>query len=331
LEGLGTVIAYKTVTVRPRVDGLLSSVQFREGQAVKQGEVLAQIDPRPYLIQLHQAEGNLVRDRALLKGTQLNVDRYIKLTGKKYVPQQQLDDTRGLLGQYQGAVQIDQAQVENARLNLSYTRITAPIDGVTGVRTVDPGNLVRATDTTGIVTLTQLDPIAVLFTLPQDDLYAISEHMQDQADLRVDVYDREGATLLGTGTLLLIDNQINQTTATIRLKAVFSNPERKLWPNQFVKALLHLTTVKAALVAPAAAIQRGPQGNFVYVVNGDQTVSTRGVEVRPAGQDSVIVKSGLSGGERLVTEGQPQLKPGSKVQVTSAPPGAQPSPTPGVP
>jgi multidrug efflux system membrane fusion protein len=314
LDGLGSVVAYKTVTLRAQVDGRLDKVLFREGQVVKRGELLVQIDPRPFQIALHQARGNLARDQALLAGAQLNFDRYTKLTGQKFIAQQQLDDQRGLLGQYQGAVQVDQAQVESAELNLSYTRITSPIDGVTGVRLVDPGNLVRASDTTGIVVLTQLDPIAVLFTLPQDNLPQIAKHMHGPAPLKVDAFDRDGVELLASGELLLIDNQINQTTATIRLKAVFPNPDKKLWPNQFVKARLHVAVQKDELVVPSTAVQRGPRGTYVYVIKPDQTVELRDVETDLVLRDVTVITRGLSAGEQVVIEGQNQLRPGARVQ-----------------
>ncbi|MFT3922107.1 MAG: efflux RND transporter periplasmic adaptor subunit [Myxococcales bacterium] len=318
LEGLGSVTAYKTVTVRSQVDGVLQKVFYTEGQRVKAGEVLAQIDPRPYLIQLQQAEGNLKRDEALLTSTSLDVARYEKLTGQKYLARQQLDETRGLLGQYEGNVQVDRAQVASARLNLSYARIASPIDGVTGVRIVDPGNFVRATDTGGIVVLTQLDPIAVLFTLPQDDLPRIAQEMGGKEPLQVDALDRDGKTVLATGKLLVIDNQINQTTATIRLKALFDNAQQKLWPNQFVKARLHVSVEPQALLVPTVAVQRGPQGLFVYVVRPDHTVEARPLEVGLALGAVTLVKSGVREGEEVVIEGQNQLRPDAKVEPRQA-------------
>jgi len=303
--------------VRAQVDGRLDSVNFTEGQEVKRGQLLAQIDPRPYQIQLHQAQGNLARDQSLLTGSQLNLERYEKLTEQKFVAKQQLDDTRGLLGQYQGAVQYDQAQIEAAKLNLSYARITSPIDGVTGVRLVDQGNLVRASDTTGIVMVTQLDPISVLFTLPQDDLPTVARHMNSDKALAVDVFDRAGSEQLASGELLLVDNQINQTTATIRLKAVFPNKQRVLWPNQFVKVRLHVTTEKDVLVAPSTAVQHGPKGTFVYVVKADQTVEARPVEVALTRAEQTVLRKGVQEGELLVIEGQNQLRPGARVQTSA--------------
>lgn len=320
LEGIGNVVAYKTVTVRSLVDGRLVQVLFSEGQAVRKGEVLAQIDPRPFQVQLHQAEGALARDRAQLENANLVVKRDKELVGKKLIAQQQLDSDQAIAGQTDGAVRIDQAAMRSARLNLDYARITSPVDGVTGVRLVDPGNVVHAADPGGIVVVTQLDPVAVIFNLPQDELPRISDQMA-HGKLAVEVYGRDGATALGKGELELIDNQINQATSTLRLKAIVPNPERHLWPNQFVKARLLLTTRKGALVVPASTLQRGPDGTFVYVIGTDQTVTVRPVEaVSPAG-DLAVVDKGLSEGEMVVADGQNQLRPGSKVSVRES--GAQ--------
>ena len=314
LEGIGNVVAYKTVTVRSQVDGRLMQVLFREGQSVHKGEVLAQIDPRPFQVQLHQAEGALARDRAQLENANLVVNRDQELVGKKLIAQQQLDTDRALAGQTEGTVRIDQAAIESARLNLDYARITSPVDGVTGVRLVDPGNVVHAADPGGIVVVTQLDPVAVIFNLPQDELPRISDQM-GHGKLTVEVYGRDGTAALGKGELELIDNQINQATSTLRLKAIVPNPERHLWPNQFVKARLLLTTRKGALVVPASTLQRGPEGTFVYVIGPDQTVTVRPVQaVSPAG-DLAVVDKGLQEGEIVVADGQNQLRPGSKVSV----------------
>ena len=314
LEGIGSVVAYKTVTVRSQVDGRLIQVLFREGQAVRKGEVLAQIDPRPFQVQLHQAEGALARDRAQLDNANLTVRRDTELVGKKLISQQQLDSDQAVAGQTEGTVRIDQAAIESARLNLDYARITSPLDGITGVRLVDPGNVVHAADPGGIVVVTQLDPVAVLFNLPQDELPRISDQMA-HGKLGVEVYGRDGAAALGTGELELIDNQINQATSILRLKAIVPNPEHHLWPNQFVKARLLLTTRKGALVVPASTLQRGPDGTFVYVVGADQTVTLRPVEaVAPTGEVAIIDK-GVSEGEIVVADGQNQLRPGSKVSL----------------
>jgi membrane fusion protein, multidrug efflux system len=311
LEGLGSVTAYRTVAVKAQVDGRLEQVFFREGQAVKKGEALAQIDPRPFRAQLHQAEGALARDLALLANARLNVARDRRLVAQKFIAQQQLDTDIATANQLEGTVQIDRAAIETARLNLDYARIVSPVDGVTGVRIVDPGNLVHANDANGIVVVTQLDPISVLFTLPQDELPRLSAEME-RGKLRVQAFNRDGATLLGEGELLLIDNQINQATATLRLKAVFENGRRTLWPNQFVKARLLLMTRQGALVVPSTALQRGPSGTFVFVVDKDSKAQPRTVRAEPRGEIA-IVDEGLAAGEQVVADGQSQLRAGSVV------------------
>ncbi|HLK89536.1 MAG TPA: efflux RND transporter periplasmic adaptor subunit [Polyangia bacterium] len=311
LEGLGSVTAYKTVNVRSQVDGRLDKVVFREGQAVKQNEVIAQIDPRPFEILLEQGKAALARDQAQLDGAKRDLDRYEAVGGQHLLPQQQIDDQRALVAQLTGTVLNDHATIDNAKLQLDYARIKSPINGITGVRLVDPGNIVHAADTGGIVVVTQMDPIAVLFTLPQDDLPDVAKQ-QAQGALPVEARSRDGAQLLGTGQLELIDNQINQGTATMRLKAIFPNPDRALWPNQFVKARLRLTVRKGALVIPAVAVQRGPQGSFVYVASGDKA-ELRNVNVERIEGEDALISQGVSAGEKVVREGQSQLRPGAKL------------------
>jgi membrane fusion protein, multidrug efflux system len=312
LEGLGNVTAYRTVTVRTQVDGRLDAVLFQEGQAVRKGQVLAQIDARPFLAQLHQAEGALARDEAQLRNAQLNVARDRDLVAQKLIPQQQLDADIAAAGQLEGAVRMDHASIETARLNVDYARIVSPLDGVAGIRLIDAGNVVHPGDPNGLVVVAQMDPIAVLFTLPQDQLAAVSEKMA-RGPLAVEAYSRDGSTLLGTGELSALDNQINQATATVRLKAILPNPRRVLWPNQFVNARMRLETRKGALAIPATAVQRGPTGSFVYVVGGDDTVAPRPVTIETTQGDLSLVASGLAEGERIVVEGQNQLRPGTKV------------------
>ncbi len=312
LEGLGSVVAFQTVTVKSQVDGRLEKVLFREGQAVRRGEVLAQIDARPFQAQLQQAEGALARDEAQLLSARRDLERYRALAAEKLVPQQQADQQVAAVGQFEGAVRIDQAAVATARLNLDYARITSPIDGVTGIRAVDAGNIIHASDQTGLVVLTQLDPVAVIFTLPQDELTPIASALAS-GQLPVDVYARDGTTLLGSGQLAVIDNQINQATSTVRLKAVVPNPKRLLWPNQFVNARLRLGTRKGALVVPAPAVQRGPNGTFVYVVGQDATVAVQVVQIEATVGDLALVAKGVDEGARVVVEGQSQLRPGAKV------------------
>ena len=317
LEGLGNVLPIASVQVRSQVDGRLDTVAFKEGQKVKRGDLLAQIDPRPFVIQLHNAEAALAKDSAQLRNGHLNLERYKTLRQQSLIPQQQVDDQQTLADQAAGAVAADQAQVEAARLNLDYARIVSPIDGVVGVRQVDPGNLVHASDPTGIVMVTQLDPIAVLFTLPQDDLAAVSTEMAKGA-LVVDALSREGDKKLASGKLTVIDNQINTTTATIRLKATFENPDRVLWPNAFVKARITLSTRKGAIVVPAAAVQRGPTGSFAYVAGADKTAQMRPIEVDAIVGDVAIIAKGLQLGDQVVTDGQNQLRPGAKIAPRNA-------------
>jgi len=263
-------------------------VLFREGQQLKKGDLLARIDPRPFQNQLAQAQGALARDKAQLEAAKVNLDRYRQLAAKKLIPQQQADDQAAMVGQLEGAVQVDVAAIASAKLNLDYASIRSPIDGVTGVRVVDPGNLVHAADANGLVVITQLDPIAVLFSLPQDELPDVMREQQ-AAVLTVEAWSRDGSQKLATGQLAVVDNQINAATATLRLKAVFSNPQKLLWPNQFVKARLLLTTRKDALVVPATVPQRGPDGLFAYVVQQDQTVQPRNIEIEHTEGDVTIV------------------------------------------
>jgi len=322
LEGLGTVTANKTVTVKTQVDGVLVSVPFREGQVVRVGDLLAQVDPRPFQIQLQTAQGALERDQAQLHNANLNVERDKPLVEKKLIAPQQYDTDVATAKQLEGAVRIDEAAIQSARLNLEYARITSPIDGVTGVRLVDPGNVVHASDQTGIVIVTQIDPIAVLFTLPQDDLPRISAAMA-QGRLEVRAYSRDGSTLLSTGQLELVDNLINQATATLRLKAMFPNSQRTLWPNQFVKARLLVATRRNALVVPASALMRGPQGTFVYVIGKDDTVAPRPVQAQAPDGSVAIIEGGLAEGESVVVDGQNQLRPGARVAARPPPKGPE--------
>lgn len=313
LEGLGSAAAFYTVTVRPQVDGPIQKVAFKEGQHVKKGDVLVQIDPRPFAIQLQAAQAALARDSAQLKNAKLNLQRVTTLAGQKLIAEQQLTDQQAQVAQLEAQALADQAQIANAQLYLDYTRIRAPIDGVTGVRLVDPGNIVHPNDAGGLLVVTQLDPIAVLFTLPEDDLPAISAATAGGAALEVEALSRDGDKPLGKGTLAVVDNAINQATATVRLKAIFDNPEHRLWPNQFVKARLLLATRKNALTMPAAVVQRGPQGTFAYVVQPDATVSAVPVEIAALQAETAIVARGLRAGDEVVVDGQAQLRPGARV------------------
>ena len=312
LEGLGNATPLYTVVVKTQVDGRLDKVLFKEGEWVKKGTVLAQIDPRPFTIQLHQAQAALVRDTAQLKNGQLNLDRYKTLRGQNLIPQQQLDDQVAAVATNDAAVRADQAQAENARLMLDYARITSPIDGVTGVRLVDPGNIVHPADPNGIVVVTQLDPIAVVFTLPEDDLPRVTKE-QAKGKVVVEAWSRDGATKLGSGELAVIDNEVNQQTATIKLKATFPNPDHQLWPNAFVKARLLAATETDAVVVPTAAVQRGPQGTFVYVVGPGNVAQVRPVDVKTTQDALAVIAKGVAPGDVVVTDGQNQIKPGAKI------------------
>lgn len=312
LEGLGTVTPLATVTQKSQVDGRLEKVLFTEGQAVKKGDVIAQVDARPFAIQLHTAEASRFRDDAQLRNGKLNLARYETLQQGNLIPQQQVDDQRTAVDQLEAAVRADGAQIESARLNLDYARITSPIDGVTGLRQVDPGNLVHAADTNGIVIITQIDPIAVVYTLPQDDLPRVQKALA-AGKVSVESYARDGVQKLATGELLLVDNQVNAQTATIRLKAVFPNPDHVLWPNAFVKARMKLTIMKGALVVPASVVQRGTNGTFAYVAAANNTVAPKPVEVQSIEGEQAVIAKGLSEGDVVVTDGQNQLKPGSKI------------------
>ena len=316
LDGLGSVNGFYTVTVRSRVDGELMSMPVGEGDTVKKGDLLAQIDPRPYQVQLEQAEGQMARDRSLLANTRLDLARYQTLLAQDAIPKQQLDTQLSLVGQYEGTVQQDKAAIDTAKLQLVYSRITAPISGRVGLRLVDPGNIVHASDANGIVVITQLQPIAVMFTIPEDNLPAIRNKLRGGSSLPVQAFDRDRTNKLADGRLLTFDNQIDPQTGTSRLKAVFENRDSALFPNQFVNIRLLVETQSTQVLIPGVAIQRGQQGTFVYVVK--QPEST--VEVRPVqvgiteGNDSSIIK-GLKAGEMVVIDGSDRLQVGSKVRV----------------
>lgn len=312
LEGIGNATPLASVTVKTQVDGRLEKIFFTEGQSVKRGELLAQVDARPFQIALQQAQAAIARDTASAENARKNQQRYDTLVEKKLIARQQADDQKALADSAAAAVQADRAQANGARLQLDYTQIKSPIDGVTGVRLVDPGNIVHAADATGIVVVTQLDPMAVVFTLPEDDLPRVNRALS-AGPVSVEAYSRDASTLLGKGQLLLIDNQVNAQTATIKLKASFPNPQRALWPNGFVKARLLLSTQKAALVVPATAIQRGPRGTFVYLVDPDNRVSVRPVEVDSTQAEQALLKSGLRPGDKVVIEGQGALRAGAIV------------------
>jgi membrane fusion protein, multidrug efflux system len=312
LSGLGAVTAFNTANIKSRVDGQIMKVNFREGQDVREGELLIEIDARPYQVQLEQMQAQLFRDQAQLRDAKLNLDRYVALIPSGSIAQQQVDTQKALVDQLDGTVRNDQAQIDSAKLNIVYCHITAPFNGRVGLRQVDPGNIVHATDTNPMLILTQLQPIAVIFTLPEDVLPNVAQQMR-KATLEVDAFSHDDQTKLAAGKLLTIDNQIDPTTGTAKLKAVFDNKENKLWPNQFVNADLLLEMRKNSTVVPTAAILRGPQGTFVYTVNSDKTVQDKPVTVSLTQGDTTVITSGVNPGDTVVTDGQDKLQRGSLI------------------
>jgi multidrug efflux system membrane fusion protein len=312
LTGLGSVSAFNTATIKPQVDGKLIEVRFTEGQEVKAGDVLAQIDPRPFEATLRQMEANKQRDVAMLANARADLARFSDLAQRAFASRQSVDTQQAQVAQLEATLAADQAQIDNARVQLDYTTIRSPLDGRTGLRLVDAGNIVHQSDTTGLVIVTQVRPISVVFTLPADNLPRVAKRAGD-GKLPVLAFSRDNQTKLAEGTLAVIDNLIDPTTGTVKLKATFPNDDRALWPGQFVNARLLIETRQHGVTVPASVVQRGPQGTFAFVIKSDMSVEMRPIAVEQMQDGLALIGDGLKPGERVVVDGQYKLQSGSKV------------------
>jgi membrane fusion protein, multidrug efflux system len=315
LEGVGTVIAYNTVVIRSQIQGQLVSINFTEGQTVKTGDLLAQIDPRPYQAQIDQLVANRNRDQAQLVNAQANLKRYTDLGNKGWATPQLVETQTAQVAQLNAAIKADEALIEAAQVQLSYTRLTSPIDGVVGIRQIDIGNIIHPTDANGLVVVTQIEPISLIFTLPETDLPKIQQQQKTNAPFKVIAYSQDNTIKLDEGTLGLVNNEIVQTTGSIQLKANFPNKQHRLWPGELVNARLLLDTRHDGLTVPASAVQQGPNGAYAYVINPDSTVATRPLKVAQVSHGQALIDAGLAANERVVVDGQYKLKPGDHVTI----------------